>query len=94
MGVPIYLVAVAAPFFDPHEIALGNKVGDDLLCGTFTDADFVGDLANSDRVLARDTEEHVAVIREDEPARPLNGLGGFGGAGWGVVYEWLLNHGS
>ena len=82
--VPVDLVSVSAAFLDPHEKALGNEVGDDLLRGPLADADAPCDLADADRGVASDAEEHVAVVRQDEPGR-TRGLS---------LYGWLLNHGS
>ena len=85
VGVPVDLVPVAAALLDPHEIALGNEVGDDLLRGPLADAHLVSYLADPNRGVASDAEQHVAVVREDEPGRPRDAR---------VFYGWLLNHGS
>ena len=83
VGVPVDLVAVAASLFDPHKEALRHEIGDDLLRGPLANADLVGDLADPNARVASDAEEHVAVVREDEPGRAHGGL----------IYGWLLNHG-
>jgi hypothetical protein len=50
------LVAVAPAFFRPNEIAPRDEVGDDLLRCTLADADLVGELADPNLRIARDTE--------------------------------------
>jgi hypothetical protein len=84
-GVPVDLVAVTAALLDPHEKAFGDEVGEDLLRGPLPDPDVPGDLADPDRGVARDAEQHVAVVREHEPVRPRDARG---------FYGRLLNHGS
>ena len=85
VGVPVDLVPVTAALLDPHEKALGNEVGDDLLGRTLPNADSRRDLADPDRGVASDAQEHVAVVREYEPVRPRDAR---------IFYRWLLNHGS
>jgi hypothetical protein len=83
--LPIDLVAVSPAFLDPHEEARRNEVGDDLLRGPLPDSDMPRDLADPDRGVARDAEQHVSVVREHEPFRPRDTR---------IFYRWLLNHGS
>jgi hypothetical protein len=83
--VPVDLVAVSAALLDPHEKALRNEVGDDLLCGPLAYAHVPCNLTDPDRGVASDAEEHVAVVREHEPGGPCDAR---------FVYGWLLNHGS
>lgn len=84
-GVPVDLVAVTAALLDPDEKALGNEVSDDLLRGPLADAHLVSDLADPNPRVARDAEQHVAVVREHEPVRPRDAR---------EFYGRLLNHGS
>ena len=67
MSIPVDLVAVATAFLDPHQEALRNKVGDDLLGGPLADPDVSCDLANPDCRVASDAKQHVAVVRQHEP---------------------------
>ena len=84
MGLPVDLVAVAAPFLDPHEKPLGNEVGDDLLGSPLADPDAGCNVTDPDGRLARNAQEHVAVVREHEPGR----------TGSRLVDRRLLKHGS
>ena len=83
--VPVDLVAVATALLDPDEEARKNEVSDDLLRGPLTDSDLPRDLADPDRGVASDAEQHVSVVREHEPVRPRDAR---------IFYRWLLNHGS
>lgn len=83
--VPVDLVTVPAAFLDPHEKPLRDEVGHDLLRSSLPDAHVSCDLAEPDRRVAGDAEQHVAVVREHEPGRPCDAR---------IFYGWLLNHGS
>lgn len=83
-GVPVDLVPVTAALLDPHEKALSDEIREDLLRGPLADAHLVSDLADPNPRVASDAEQHVAVVRENEPGRPRDARG---------FYGRLLNHG-
>jgi hypothetical protein len=50
-----------------RDVSVGEEVGDDFLGCAFGDSHCFGDVASSDRGLARDAEQDVRVIRENSP---------------------------
>jgi hypothetical protein len=71
LGTRIDLIAIAPTLLRPNEIAVADEIGDDLLRRAFADADAVGDFADPDPGVARDAEQHVAVVlRKTQLLRP------------------------
>lgn len=69
-GAAIDLVAVAAANLRPINVALGDEIGNDPLGSSLRDPDALGDVPCTAIRVAGDTQQHVAVVGEKNPARP------------------------
>src|SRR3954451_23418675 len=73
------LVAVSPSDLRASDVSVGDEVGEDPLRGPFGDTDLIGDVACTGLSITRDAEQHVCMVRQENPGtgrpRPLRLLG-------------------
>lgn len=62
------LVAVPSPGFLAAKISRIDEIGEDALCGSFSDADGCGDLSHACTRVPCDVDEHMGVVRQERPS--------------------------
>ena len=72
----VELVAVAATFADPIEVARVLEFGDDALGSTLRDSNKFRKISEADVRVVGDAEEHVRVVGEECPVRHSADLSG------------------
>jgi hypothetical protein len=66
-------IRVSATDLPGVEIALGEQLVDDALCGPFSDADAVSDIANADPRIINNREEDMGVVGKECPCGDWRG---------------------
>ena len=69
--IAVQLVLIAPTDSLPLQIPGVYKVGDDRLCRPLGDADALGHVSQPERLIMRQAEQNMAVVREKRPRRPF-----------------------
>jgi hypothetical protein len=67
MAAGVDLVVVTPSHLRAGDVSVGDQVGEDPLRGPFCDSDLIGDVACTGSRIARDAEQHVRVVSQEDP---------------------------